>query len=185
MGLYNRIQVGERAGKRVIVERVGGSSRYPRWLVRCDCGAETVTSAASFRRNGACKSCNRGGASRKYGDRVIGKSSLYRQWAGMRHRCNPNATDPDNRHWAGRGIRVCAEWDDFAVFEAWALANGHQKGLALDRINVDGNYEPANCQWVTRSVNSKRCRAEYNFVRKKAASSAAFCLYDEPSYADF
>ena len=60
----------------------------------------------------------------------------------------------------------------FPVFRAWSLANGYADGLSLDRIDNDGNYEAGNCQWVTRSVNSKRCRALYNFVPIKTKFEA-------------
>lgn len=83
----------------------------------------------------------------------------------MRRRCNPNTKDPRNKNWAGKGVRVCDEWQDFSKFEEWSLANGYREGLSLDRIDSDGNYEPSNCEWVTRSVNSKRCRAQYRFEK--------------------
>jgi hypothetical protein len=183
--MYNKIKVGDRNGKRVILGPAPTSNpKYPRWYVQCDCGHITDLTGGQFRFKPNCIKCNPGGSKRKYGNRVIGSHSIYRIWAGMRHRCNPNATDPANVHWAGRGITICDEWDDFAVFEDWALDNGYKKGLSLDRTDVDGNYCPENCQFVTRSVNSKRARAEYTVLRKnKLPLLPAF--YDEPCYGDF
>ena len=52
---------------------------------------------------------------------------------------------------------MCTEWkDNFQVFHDWAMANGYSEGLTIDRIDSSGNYEPSNCQWLTRSENSKK-----------------------------
>ena len=54
-------------------------------------------------------------------------------------------------------IKVCDEWrNNYLIFEKWALENGYQKGLTIDRINPDDDYKPSNCRWITRSENSKR-----------------------------
>lgn len=72
---------------------------------------------------------------------------LYTRWAGMRHRCNcPTASN--YKHYGGRGIRVCEEWNSFVSFCQWALENGYNESLTLDRVDHDGNYEPSNCRWV-------------------------------------
>jgi hypothetical protein len=60
-----------------------------------------------------------------------------------------------NARWYA-GISVCPEWQKFEGFRDWALANGYREGLSLDRIFVWGDYEPGNCEWVTRSENSRR-----------------------------
>jgi len=83
---------------------------------------------------------------------------LYRIWKDMRRRCN-NPNRPDYSRYGGRGITVCAEWDDFAVFRDWAEASGYNDALTIDRIDNDGNYTPGNCRWVTiqrQSYNTRR-----------------------------
>ena len=164
-----RIKIGERHGKLVALSRhPSGTYRHPKYLVRCDCGNEYATTSGNFRFVSGCIKCSHGGAKRKYGvHRIMQGSKLYHSWIAMRRRCDLSVEPTRNARWAGRGISVCQEWQDsFVAFESWSLAHGYCEGLSLDRINSDGNYEPSNCEWVTRSVNSKRCRAEYEFVRK-------------------
>lgn len=72
---------------------------------------------------------------------------LYNIWANMKRRCsNPNSDD--YKHYGARGISVCEEWNEFTGFYSWAKASGYTEDLTLDRIDVDGNYEPCNCRWV-------------------------------------
>ena len=75
---------------------------------------------------------------------------LYNAWKNMRRRCdNPNTKWYKN--YGGRGIKVCEEWNaDPLEFIHWALSNGWEQGLTLDRIDNNGNYEPNNCQWISR-----------------------------------
>lgn len=156
---------GQRRGSQTIIRRVTEhGDRHPKYLVRCDCGAERIVGGATLSNVTACKKCHPGGAKRKYGDRVSWNTKIYNSWVAMRRRCSA-PHDPRNARWAGRGIKVCRDWDEsFPAFEAWALANGYAPGLSLDRIDNDGDYEPANCEWVTRSENSKRCRALYQML---------------------
>lgn len=73
---------------------------------------------------------------------------LYRIWGHMLDRCrNPN--NDNYKHYGGAGVTVCEEWRKYKQFEAWALANGYEDNLTIDRENVYGNYEPSNCRWAT------------------------------------
>ncbi len=83
---------------------------------------------------------------------------LYNIWRSMRQRCN-NPNNVNYKNYGGRGISVCSEWDiSFTCFMEWALANGYQEHLTIDRINNDGNYEPSNCRWATYKEQSSNKR---------------------------
>lgn len=77
------------------------------------------------------------------------KTRLYNEWQNMKARCYRKSTK-QFYNYGGRGIVVCDEWkNSYEKFRDWALANGYNNNLTLDRINVDGNYEPDNCRWIT------------------------------------
>lgn len=86
------------------------------------------------------------------------KSRIYTTWVNMRIRCSsPN--HKDFQFYGGRGITVCDEWkDDFQAFMSWAFANGYSDTLTIERKEVNGNYEPGNCTWVTIQEQAKNRR---------------------------
>lgn len=74
---------------------------------------------------------------------------LHSIWKSMKYRCLTPNWKP--YQWYGaRGITVCDTWaNSYLAFKEWAINNGYRDGLELERIDVNGNYEPANCKWVT------------------------------------
>lgn len=89
---------------------------------------------------------------------------LYRIWANMKTRCsNPNTHH--YKDYGGRGITICDKWkNDFKSFYDWAMENGYEEGLSIDRINNDGNYEPNNCRWAT---NQEQANNKRNSIKKE------------------
>lgn len=145
----------DRYGRLAVLESVKGG-----WLCRCDCGA-TVTVTGSHLREGRVVSCGCYHAERQREvPRTHGMkhSDIYNIWVGMRQRCNnPNAESyPD---YGGRGIKVCEAWDDF---EQFARDMGErQPGQTIERLDVNGDYEPGNCCWagkVQQARNTRRNR---------------------------
>lgn len=143
---------GQRFGRLVTVCRVSSDQRgQARWLCRCDCGAEHEV-AGRVLRDGRSQSCGcleketAGRHFRTHGGTIGGQSREYRAWTGMRNRCS-NAK-PYYKHWNGRGVKVCERWNDFANFLS-DMGPHPGQGYSLDRIDVDGDYEPANCRWAT------------------------------------
>lgn len=84
----------------------------------------------------------------------LSKHPLYRKWSGMITRTT-NKKENCYKRYGGRGISVCEEWkNNFMSFYNWSINNGWEKGLTIDRIDVNGNYEPNNCQWITMRENT-------------------------------
>ena len=82
---------------------------------------------------------------------------LHNIWMGMLQRCNDENFCTYYRY-GGRGIKVCEEWLEFIPFMEWAFASGYNDKLSIDRKDVNGNYEPSNCRWVTESVQQNNRR---------------------------
>jgi hypothetical protein len=78
----------------------------------------------------------------------LSRTRLYRIWNDMKTRCYNNNCKY-YKDYGGRGITICNEWFDFLIFREWALKNGYNDKLEIDRINVNGNYCPENCRFVT------------------------------------
>jgi hypothetical protein len=142
-------------------------SNYQQWVVAgCECGSVRCYRVAALRR-GHTTSC--GCFMREVSgtiNLVHGKCRhneprhpLHGVWCGMIRRCE-NTTDQAYPDYGGRGISICPEWrEDFMAFYNWAMANGWEHGLEIDRYpNNDGNYEPTNCRIATRSMQLRNTR---------------------------
>lgn len=84
-------------------------------------------------------------------------ASLFNVWQTRKARCE-NANRDNYARYGGRGITVCKEWQTAENFVKWALDNGYEKGLQLDRIDNAKGYSPENCRFVTATVNSRNRR---------------------------
>ena len=82
----------------------------------------------------------------------------------MKQRCyNPNK--PQYKDWGGRGITICDEWlNDFMAFYDWAMSNGYQDNLTIDRIDNNKGYEPSNCRWVDHKIQNRNKRNNRNYT---------------------
>lgn len=148
----------QRFGRLIVI--VATKKRTPSggiiWLCRCDCGNLAEVRSTNLL-SGNTMSC---GCLQKemhigyrHGD---DRTRLYQIWGNVKTRCY-NSNEQHYHRYGGRGITVCDEWkNDYVVFKKWALSNGYENNLTIDRINNDGNYEPNNCQWITRSENTKK-----------------------------
>jgi len=156
---------GKRFGRLTVIGRAinspGGESQ---WFCKCDCGNLKIVQGNHLR-DGATQSCGCLAAENRF---VVNKihgganERLYKVWLGIRKRCfNPN--EPAFPNYGGRGITVCCEWENYQAFRKWALEAGYNENAprgkcTIDRINVDGNYEPSNCRWVDMKVQRNNQR---------------------------
>lgn len=161
--------VGEHYGRLTVVSCTNHKQNgCYMWRCVCDCGVEVDVRADHLKRGeiSSCGCLRKGlqkGVASKHGGACDGqRERLYGVWAGMHYRCS-NPHHMHYKNYGGRGIGVCEEWNDYAVFREWALANGYdeiaKKGACtLDRINNDGWYTPDNCRWVSMAVQNKNRR---------------------------
>ena len=93
---------------------------------------------------------------------------LYKIYQMMKDRCyNKNSTS--YKYYGARSITICDEWlNGFDVFYNWAMNNGYRDDLTLDRVDLNGNYEPDNCQWATpkQQANNRRNNVELTYANK-------------------
>lgn len=149
---------GQRFSRLLVVSRApNGKGGRTRWNCLCDCGGTTISSSAHLR-SGHTKSCGCLGLENVTKSKITHNSSgtrLLRIFRQMHNRCERSSAT-QFKWYGAKGIKVCDEWDDFLKFKTWALNNGYEENLTIDRIDPAKNYEPSNCRWITREENSKR-----------------------------
>lgn len=100
---------------------------------------------------------------------------MHNSWSAMLNRCE-HINNKNYDLYGGRGIRVCDEWHKWEVFRDWALNNGYNDGLTIDRIDRNGNYEPSNCRWVTMDVQANnKSNNKYITYQGRTQSLADWC----------
>lgn len=146
-GVFGENRIGEKRNRLKVIGITYNSKRRKLFVCKCDCGEITTAEPALWER-GVVKSC--GCLSReKILEHTDDLDRLRRIWNGMVQRCH-NKNCAAYKYYGEKGVIVCDEWRaNRESFIEWALANGYDSKLTIDRINVYGNYEPGNCKWAT------------------------------------
>lgn len=130
------------------------------WECQCECGGKSVAYPNQVI-SGKTKTCGCG-RSVTFHDMHLkhgfSGTRLHNIWKGMRKRCNTTSSQ-DYCNYGGRGIRVCAEWDDFVAFRSWAIENGYADNMTIERKDNNQNYCPDNCTWIPNEKQSLNTRS--------------------------
>ena len=173
---------GLRFGRLLVVneaEPIKGSrgENLTRWNCICDCGTtKTIRASELIRHHTLSCGClgkeHRKNAVIKHG---LSNQRIYHIYLGMIDRCYDSSCDHFSDY-GGRGITVCDEWladNGVIAFKEWAELNGYQDDLTIDRIDVNGNYEPSNCRWITiKEQQSNRRNTLYITINGEKKSAA-------------
>lgn len=167
--------LGQKFNKLTVLE-LYSTEKETIWKCKCDCGNITFVSASHLK-DGHTKSCGcqkngfkgKDNPSYKHGLR---HSRIYGIWVNMKTRCL-NSNNDSYKSYGARGIKICDKWLDkengFINFYNWAINNGYKDNLTIDRIDVNGNYEPSNCRWVGWETQQNNRRTnfviEYNGIK--------------------
>ena len=164
---------GQRFGRLVAVKDTGKrKAGQVVWLCQCDCG-KIKEICCSPLRNGNTRSCGcycrdiakkTGKLNATHGaTRGRRRIRIYRIWMGIKGRCY-NKNNQDYFNYGKRGIKVSEAWKkSFVVFRNWALSHGYKEHLTINRKDVNGNYRPENCEWISNSENTKRMMEYHSY----------------------
>lgn len=190
--------INKRFGKLIVIKEAEGKFIRKHYVCKCDCGNISIVQDCNLKQ-GRTKSC--GCSKKEFCSKASQKhgyvdTRLHNCWMRMRARCH-NKNGKRYKDYGGRGITVCDEWQEFLPFYNWSMANGYKDNLTIDRIDVNGNYEPSNCRWVTmeEQQKNKRNTIKYTYkgeeyttseIAKKLGLSndAVYCKFYKPNEED-
>lgn len=181
---------GQTFERLLVLERAENKNGRVAFLCKCNCGNVTVVTSRNLIR-GITKSCGclhkeqliaRNKSCITHGD---GHTRLYSIYNCMKYRCY-NKNGHEYKNYGGRGIAVCIEWlTNYNLFKSWALSHGYRDDLTIDRIDVNKDYSPDNCRWITKqeqSYNRTDSRYfEYNGEKKCLAEWAKIFGINKPT----
>lgn len=192
---------GMRIGRLTLIKKIRiPNGRYTRggWLCKCDCGNYLKTRTDALGKATVSCGCynkeyNQASGANKLHQKYIESDSqhesryhkLYDTWQHIKARCY-RKTDQSYKDYGGRGIKMCSEWkNNYDSFKQWSLLHGFHNAsnphdMTIDRVNVNGNYEPQNCRWVDMKVqaNNKRNNRLIPFEGSLHTASEIAAKYD-------
>lgn len=130
------------------------------WLCECSCGTQRIILSSNLRRN-LSKGCAKCGNKITHG---MTHTRLHTIWTGMKARAT--AVKGHREYERYKHVDLCLEWYKFEAFRDWALASGYKENLSLDRKNGELGYNPDNCRWATRIVQSRNQRRRKATMKK-------------------
>ncbi len=159
--------------------RINGIKRK-RGMFRCDCGNEKIYdfTAVNIGYTKQCIACGRVVQGKTRLVHGLIKHPLYRKWQDMKNRCyNPKVWS--YKSYGARGITVCNQWiDDFTNYYNWCLDNGWKSGLQMERDDVNGNYCPENCRFITAVEQGFNKRNTFYVTIQNEKYSLAKLMYE-------
>lgn len=179
---FDESYIGEKNNHLTVIGITRDKVGQRAFLCKCDCGKE-VPVKPTYWENGKIKSC--GCKHNEYSTTHGGsKERLYKVWGDMKSRCY-NKNSACYMNYGGRGIMICEEWiDDYSKFREWAYSNGYDENApfgecTIDRIDVNGNYEPSNCRWITNVEQQKNKRPPYLWKKRVLKKGKKYLLNGE------
>lgn len=159
---------GRKFGKLTVVKlnKIDKGKVY--WECKCDCGNQTIVlrSSLTSQNTKSCGCLHKKLAKYKNYSHGMSQKRIYKIWSGMKQRCN-NPKASNFKNYGGRGIKVCMDWrNDFMNFYNWAISNGYDENLTIDRIDVNGDYKPTNCRWISRAEQTRNERSNIRITIK-------------------
>lgn len=157
---------GQKFNRLTVIEKAYVKNKRTYWLCECECGNKTIVMGTNLTRFHT-KSCGCLQKEKHIG-LIHGLSNhrLANIWCLIKKRCL-NEKDKIYKYYGAKGITICNEWkNDFKVFYDWAINNGYEDNLSIDRIDVNGNYEPNNCRWVDKKTQTRNTTTNKYYTYK-------------------
>lgn len=169
---HKKDYIGYNIGCLTVVEEIEQIGNNRRFLCNCSvCGGTHMRLLSNLKTHGTC--------GHKFEQPSYKR--IYNTWRSMKKRCYLKS-NANYKHYGERGITVCDEWLDPDEFYKWCMNNGYQDTFTIDRIDVNGNYEPTNCRWVDMKTqqNNKRNNKKitYNNITKTMSEWAKYFNID-------